>query len=277
MGENVDVYEVGLASGLTREQITAAVGFLEQEELMKTAALEGRYSLTSRGIRAVDEPTTMGTSGDINISILNNTGRIEGSAVGGGDLSVAGSGSRSSTSWRMVLGKPLVAGVIASLIAAAIWAMVARDRGSGSISGDTQAPQSSVSVPATQITTNSSSPTTKPQFPGGASSQDTADAIAGHWSGTAYDAGVPFTITLNIALGCRVGQRCGSVYVSNNNCTGDWILWGRSGDRYEFKVDNFSATSNPQCEPGAGYYLAPQSGGLVFTTVYGPAGTVHRA
>jgi hypothetical protein len=105
----------------------------------------------------------------------------------------------------------------------------------------------------------------------------TADAISGNWSGTYFDEGQPFTITLDVRLGCGIGQRCGSVYVSKYPCTGGWYLVGHSGDTFQFSVANYTATSNSVCTAGSDYYLTPQSGTLAFNTLAsGPYGTLHR-
>ncbi len=133
----------------------------------------------------------------------------------------------------------------------------------------TPEPPSTVATTPTPEVTEPTSPVT--------SATPNADAVAGSWSGTAYDDGVPFTITLDVRAGCGTGQTCGTVYVSNNNCTGDWAFYGRSNDAFEFVVKNFTATSNPACEEGRGYYLTPEGDTLAFTNQFGPFGTLHRS
>ena len=105
----------------------------------------------------------------------------------------------------------------------------------------------------------------------------TADAVAGNWSGTVSDgSGGSFLIAVGVRAGCGIGQTCGSVYVSNNNCTGDFILYALSGGTYEFTVANFTSTSGPSCSPGPGEYLTPQGATLHYSTNYGPVGTLNR-
>lgn len=102
-----------------------------------------------------------------------------------------------------------------------------------------------------------------------------ADAVAGSWSGTVSDGGSgSFYIKLGVSTGCGLGERCGSVYVSGNNCSGDFIFYALSGGTYEFTVKNFSSTSGPNCSEGAGEFLTPQGGTLRYTTNYGPSGTL---
>ena len=104
-----------------------------------------------------------------------------------------------------------------------------------------------------------------------------ADAISGNWSGSYFDEGQAFTITLDIAAGCRVGQRCGEVYVSKHPCAGGWYFVGRSGDAYQFRVDDFTTSSSPVCTAGSEYFLTPEGGRLIFTTyANGPSGTLNR-
>jgi hypothetical protein len=99
-----------------------------------------------------------------------------------------------------------------------------------------------------------------------------ADLIAGAWSGNAADgAGGHFDVVLDIRTGCGIGQRCGSIHVSSNNCTGDLSLYAINRSGYEFSVNNFSAASGPECSPGAGEYLQPlEKGSLLYTTGYNP-------
>ena len=85
-------------------------------------------------------------------------------------------------------------------------------------------------------------------------------------------------MVLSVQTGCTIGNKCGSVYVSGNECLGDFIFYAFSSGRYEFNVDNFAAGSGPNCSPGAGEYLTPQGGStLRYTTNYGPSGTLSRS
>jgi hypothetical protein len=107
----------------------------------------------------------------------------------------------------------------------------------------------------------------------------TANAVAGSWAGSVSDgSGGTFQIVLDVKTGCTIGQRCGSVYVSGNECRGDFVLYAVSGGTYEFTVANFTPGSGSACTPGPGEYLAPQAGGtLKYTTSYGPSGTLRRS
>jgi hypothetical protein len=109
----------------------------------------------------------------------------------------------------------------------------------------------------------------------------TADPIAGTWSGQAtHGEEAPFEVRLQIAQGCALDQRCGTMSVSNIPCLGDLYLRAVSNGRYEFAVNDFSADSGEACSPGPGEYFTPQpDGSLGYTTAYDPRiqGTLHRA
>jgi len=139
--------------------------------------------------------------------------------------------------------------------------------------GDSAAP--------TPVDTSSprSAPPAQAPAPAPAPAQPTADPVAGTWSGTVSDGGGgTFFISLDVQPGCALGQTCGSVYVSGNECLGDFIFYALSGGTYEFTVANFAPTSGPSCYPGPGEYLTPQGDGtLSYTTSYGPYGTLTRS
>lgn|GEM_PF-5452608 len=133
--------------------------------------------------------------------------------------------------------------------------------------------QSPAMTPPTTAVRIQNPPPTAPSSP-------TADAVAGAWSGSVADgSGGTFQVTLDVRRGCTVNEKCGSVFVSNNNCAGDFILVDMFPDgRYEFSVDNFNPTSGPNCHPGRGEYLTPQGGDMVlYTTNYGPQGSLRAA
>ncbi len=157
--------------------------------------------------------------------------------------------------------------------------------GGGGTPGETspapKTPAPTTPAPTTPAPTAATTPTTTPPpTPATTVLQAapvTADAVAGNWSGTVSDgSGGSFLITLGVRAGCGIGQTCGSVYVSNNNCTGDFILHALSGSTYEFTVANFTSTSGPNCSEGAGEYLTPQGATLHYSTNYGPVGTLNR-
>lgn len=132
---------------------------------------------------------------------------------------------------------------------------------------------------AAAIVVPTPTPTAPPITAAPAPGPSSADAVAGTWSGTASDgSGGSFTISLDVRPGCAVGETCGSVYVSANECLGDLIFYASSARAYEFTVANFSPTSGPSCSPGPGEYLTPQADGtLSYTTSYGPYGTLTRS
>jgi hypothetical protein len=98
----------------------------------------------------------------------------------------------------------------------------------------------------------------------------TADAVAGTWSGKFHqDHTRSYELQLTIAKGCAVKATCGSISSSQVPCFGDLSFRGIEGDRYEFSVDHFSATSGEACTPGAGEYLTPHGDdALLYTTGY---------
>ena len=108
----------------------------------------------------------------------------------------------------------------------------------------------------------------------------TADAIAGRWAGRATDAdGVSFDIGLELAPGCALAARCGTISVSHVPCRGAVYLAAVQQGDYEFRVDDFEAPSAASCTAGAGehFRLAPD-GTLLYSTTYDPRahGTLTR-
>ena len=104
------------------------------------------------------------------------------------------------------------------------------------------------------------------------------DAVAGHWAGTARDAGggAAFAVDVTIARGCAAGARCGTIFVANTPCRGGLYLQTVRGNDLEFRVDDFEPPSDPQkCQAGAGEHLALQPDGtLLYTTSYSSARAV---
>lgn len=101
----------------------------------------------------------------------------------------------------------------------------------------------------------------------------TADAIAGKWSGTARDSqGKTFQLTLEVRKSCALNERCGSISVSHVPCYGEVFLDKAQDLEFEFRVDNFDARSNRSvCQPGGGeHFTLRPDGRLVYSTTYEP-------
>lgn len=101
----------------------------------------------------------------------------------------------------------------------------------------------------------------------------TADAIAGKWSGTARDSpGKTFQLTLEVRKSCTLNERCGSISVSHVPCYGEVFLDKAQDLEFEFRVDNFDARSNRSvCQPGGGeHFKLRPDGKLVYSTTYEP-------
>lgn len=101
----------------------------------------------------------------------------------------------------------------------------------------------------------------------------TADAIAGKWSGTARDSrGKTFQLTLEVRKSCALNERCGSISVSHVPCYGEVFLDKAQDLEFEFRVDNFDARSNRSvCQPGGGeHFKLRHDGRLVYSTTYEP-------
>jgi hypothetical protein len=102
-------------------------------------------------------------------------------------------------------------------------------------------------------------------------SSETADPVSGTWAGQAVIEGSdPFDVEVKIREGCAVGETCGTIYVSSNNCTGILVLkQGLPGGGFEFDVTDFTASSGPDCNPGPGEFLTPEEDDtLTYTTDY---------
>jgi hypothetical protein len=103
----------------------------------------------------------------------------------------------------------------------------------------------------------------------------TADLIAGKWSGGAKDAnGNSFQIEIDVKKSCALGEKCGSISVSHVPCHGDLFLQSVEKDGYEFRVDNFTKDSGHACTPGAGEHFSLLADGtLRYVTSYDPKAT----
>ncbi len=118
----VDAREAARAIGLTPGEGAAAVGFLEQEGLLQVEPASRRQRLTSRGVRLVEEPEASTAPGQISIMVLQNQEVAEGGSgtstrPPGADENAGG---HSKLVRRVVEG--LAVGVVASLIAAFLYA-----------------------------------------------------------------------------------------------------------------------------------------------------------
>ena len=113
-------------------------------------------------------------------------------------------------------------------------------------------------------------PTSEPATVSSAPPTTSADAIAGRWSGNASAAnGASFKVDVDIAKGCAVDARCGTISVSHVPCHGSIYLVGVQQGDYEFRVDNFEPPSAAGCTPGAGeHFQLAADGSLLYTTTY---------
>lgn len=117
--EHFDPFEVAASMGLRPEAARAAVGFLAQEQMIAKA--DGKqYEFTSRGIRAVEKPTSVEPVAGLNVSILNNYGKIKGSNVAGRDQRVTPEATEGTRPRTLLIA--LIIGIFGSLMAAGIWA-----------------------------------------------------------------------------------------------------------------------------------------------------------
>jgi hypothetical protein len=82
------------------------------------------------------------------------------------------------------------------------------------------------------------------------------DALAGSWTGTALVSGKDeFDVRLDILTPCRLGETCGTVYVSSLPCEGQVSLASVKDQTYEFGVDQFTPESSSDCTPGKGDFF----------------------
>jgi hypothetical protein len=101
----------------------------------------------------------------------------------------------------------------------------------------------------------------------------TADAIAGKWSGTARDSrGKRFSLRLRSENPARLTNDV--VRSAFPTChVMEKFFWTRPQDlEFEFRVDNFDARSNRSvCQPGGGeHFKLRPDGRLVYSTTYEP-------
>ena len=96
------------------------------------------------------------------------------------------------------------------------------------------------------------------------------DALVGTWTGTAtISGGSPFDVRLDITAPCRLGEPCGTIYVSSLPCEGRASLATVVDQTYELNVDNFTGESSPDCTPGAGdFFEVVNNSTLRYTTDY---------
>ena len=96
------------------------------------------------------------------------------------------------------------------------------------------------------------------------------DALEGSWAGTALvSGGNRFDVRLDITTPCRLGQPCGTIYVSSLPCEGRASLATVVDHTYEFNVDEFTSDSSSECTPGGGDFFELVDGGtLRYTTDY---------
>lgn len=96
------------------------------------------------------------------------------------------------------------------------------------------------------------------------------DALVGTWTGTALiSGGSPFDVRLDITAPCRLGEPCGTIYVSSLPCEGRASLATVLDQTYEFNVDNFTGESSPDCTPGGGdFFEVVNNSTLRYTTDY---------
>ena len=120
------------------------------------------------------------------------------------------------------------------------------------------------------LTTHYWSP--KPAASAPAEGSVTADPIAGRWAGTATDANnTSFKIEVDIARGCALSARCGTISVSHVPCKGSIFLNNVNNGDFEFRVDEFQPGSAAACSPGGGeHFQLGQGGTLFYTTSYEP-------
>ena len=95
------------------------------------------------------------------------------------------------------------------------------------------------------------------------------DALVGRWAGTARNENATFLVNVEIAPGCAVGVRCGTIAVSHVPCRGSLYLESAQDGDFEFRVDDFVPPSSAKCTAGAGEHLRPlPDGTLRYTTTY---------
>ena len=128
-------------------------------------------------------------------------------------------------------------------------------------------------IPKLQIDRPSSSPT---EFV--SPSINTADAIAGKWSGEAKtSSGDFYTINVEIRPACKLNEKCGTISVLQLPCYGEISLKAFQNGDYEFDVSNFNARSSAKCTPGAGEHFKPRPDGrLSYRADWGVQGILDK-
>ena len=82
-------------------------------------------------------------------------------------------------------------------------------------------------------------------------------------------AAVPSTSGWTSRAPCRLGEPCGTIYVSSLPCEGRASLATVVDQTYEFNVDNFTAESSSDCTPGGGdFFEVVNNSTLRYTTDY---------
>ena len=106
------------------------------------------------------------------------------------------------------------------------------------------------------------------------------DALVGNWSGTARrDGSHRYQVRLQIESPCRLKEPCGTMSISSPACTSTATLWEiEPSNTYQFRLNQFTAESSPDCKPGAGeYFQLLDDGSLHYRTSYDDAeGELHR-
>lgn len=108
------------------------------------------------------------------------------------------------------------------------------------------------------------------ESPGSVEDAGEGDALAGSWEGTALVSGESeFDVRLEITAPCRLGEPCGTIYVSSLPCEGRVSLAAVVGRSYELDVDRFTPGSSEECTPGKGdFFELVDDNTLRYTTDY---------
>jgi hypothetical protein len=80
--------------------------------------------------------------------------------------------------------------------------------------------------------------------------------IAGDWSGTTVgigDSSFSTQIDLSVQKNCSVGEKCGTVYAPQEDCSGDIVLESIIGNTFSFVEQNM--TGSPSCVSGGREYI----------------------
>ena len=149
--------------------------------------------------------------------------------------------------------RALAAAGAALVLAAVTTVVIVLTRGDGGDEGRTTTPDASVS-----------------ESPAADGAEGEGDALAGSWAGTALvSGGSRFDVRLDVATPCRLGQPCGTIFVSSLPCEGRASLASVAGRTFEFHVDNFTPDSSSDCTSGGGdFFELVDDGTLRYTTDY---------